>query len=190
MGQEIEHKFKGKEALFALLARDYPGLSPISMETAYFDDASRTLAGRQWMLRRRLENGDSLCTLKTPLPDGSRGEWEIRERDLPRALLQLVALGAPDELSTLGPLIQVCGARFLRRARLVAADGATFELALDQGVLLGGGRELPFWEVELEYKSGDLAAFRRYCEAFAHAYGLEPEPRSKFARAYALAQEE
>ena len=84
----------------------------------------------------------------------------------------------------------VCGARFTRlAAELPTADG-TAELALDSGVLLGGNKELPLCEVELEQKTGSDAATAALASEIAHAYGLQPETKSKFRRALALAQGE
>ena len=60
------------------------------------------------------------------------------------------------------------------------------ELALDEGVLLGGGRELPFAEVEVELKSGSDAVARDFAAALAAEFGLKPQPKSKLARAMAL----
>ena len=61
------------------------------------------------------------------------------------------------------------------------------ELALDQGYLLGGGKELPFSEVEVELKSGSEEAAVRFGQALAREMNLKPESRSKVARARALA---
>ena len=60
------------------------------------------------------------------------------------------------------------------------------ELAIDAGVLTGGGREIPLCEVEVELKSGSQDACDRYAEALATRFGLTPEPQSKFRRALAL----
>ena len=56
-------------------------------------------------------------------------------------------------------------------------------------MLLGGGRELPFTEVEVELKSGSEEAVTAFAEALAAELGLKPEHRSKVARARALAEE-
>jgi len=60
------------------------------------------------------------------------------------------------------------------------------ELALDEGILMGGGKEIPLCEVEVELKSGDI----RFCDLFAKTlaarFGLTPETKSKFRRALAL----
>ena len=85
--------------------------------------------------------------------------------------------------------MRVCGARFTRQCKTLAVEGSTVELALDRGILLGGGRELPLCEVEVELKSGSQDAAVAFAEALAEKYALVPEPKSKFARAAALSLE-
>jgi inorganic triphosphatase YgiF len=72
----------------------------------------------------------------------------------------------------------------------VELEGATAELALDQGVLLGNGRQIPLCEVEVEHKSGDEAVTAAFAQALANRFGLAPEGKSKFRRAMDLAQSE
>ena len=84
----------------------------------------------------------------------------------------------------------VCGARFTRRCCIVELGDAVVELALDRGVLLGGGREIPLCEVEAELKAGSRDAVIRFAANLAEQYGLQPERYSKFRRASALAEGE
>lgn len=191
MGREFELKYAATAAQLALLQERYPRLIPIAMETTYYDTPDGTFGKRRWTLRRRMENEKSVCTLKTPLPDGSRGEWEVECSSITEALIPLCEQGAPRELLALaaGGLTESCGARFTRLACPVILDGATVELALDRGVLVGGGRELPFAEAEVELKSGSEAAAIAFAHSLAQEFGLRPEPKSKVARARALAAE-
>lgn len=191
MGREFELKYAATEAELALLRSRYPQLTPIAMETTYYDTPAGTLGKLHWTLRRRMENGKSVCTLKTPLPDGSRGEWETECDKILNAIEPLCALGAPKQLAllTAGGVEPVCGAKFTRLAGRIDANGCTVELALDRGVLTGGGKILPFAEVEVELKDGAEAAAVAFAEALARELGLRPEPRSKVARARALAQQ-
>ena len=191
MGREFELKYAATEAELALLRSRYPQLTPIAMETTYYDTPAGTLGKLHWTLRRRMENGKSVCTLKTPLPDGSRGEWETECDKILNAIEPLCALGAPKQLAllTAGGVEPVCGAKFTRLAGRIDANGCTVGLALDRGVLTGGRKILPFAEVEVELKDGAEAAAVAFAEALARELGLRPEPRSKVARARALAQQ-
>lgn len=190
MGREFELKYRAEEAALSAIREAYGDFTAITMETVYYDTADHALSRRRWTLRRRLENGTAVCTLKTPSPDGSRGEWEVTCGDIREALSELCKLGAPEELGFLAaePLCVTSGARFTRQAKTLCFDGATLELALDQGVLLGGGKEAPFCEVEAELKDGSEDAVRAFAEDLAARFGLTEETRSKHARAMLLAQ--
>lgn len=190
MGREFELKFRAEPDVLESIRAEYGPFSPITMETVYYDTPGGYLKKLRWTLRRRYENGISVCTVKTPAPGGGRGEWEIRCPDIREAIPQLEALGAPKELSRLTRtgLVEVCAARFTRLAATLEISGATVELALDRGVLLGGGRELPFAEVEAELKAGSEEAVTAFAEDLARRYRLTAEPQSKQQRALALAK--
>lgn len=190
MGREFELKYRAEREDLEKIRRKFGDFREISMETTYYDTPLLTLRARRWTLRRRLENGVSVCTVKTPLPDGSRGEWEVEAPDISQGLPKLIALGAPEELARIvrDGVAPFCGARFTRLAKLLPTEDGTVELALDSGVLLGGGRELPFAEVEVELKSGSDRAAECFAQALAAEFGLSIQPKSKLARAMALSQ--
>ena len=189
MAIEFELKYGATPAQQeALLARFGDNARTISMETTYYDTPDRFLSARRITLRKRMENGTAVCTLKTPAEKGGRGEWECLCDDIYRAIPELCKLGAPENmlLLTIAKLEPICGARFTRTAMDIETPDFTAELALDRGVLTGGGREEPLCEVELELKSGDRATMTTYMGVLALKYGLVPENRSKFRRAQAL----
>ena len=192
MGREFELKFQATQDQFAALQRDFSGFAETKMETTYYDSPYRALGMRHWTLRRRMENGVSVCTLKIPTGDGGRGEWEVECGSIMQAIPRLCKAGAPLELMerTVNGVIPVCGARFTRLSALIPTGDGTAELALDEGVLLGGGREIPLMEVELEHKSGSEPETVLLARYLATRYGLVPEKRSKFARALAATSEE
>ncbi len=189
MGREFELKYRADAGKIAAIQEKYGDFTAISMETAYYDTFDMKLGMHHWTLRRRLENGVSVCTFKKPLDDGSKAEWEVEEPSILQGIFRLCQSGAPWELmrATAGGVEQICGAKFTRLAKTITVGSCTVELALDQGVLLGAGREMPLCEVEVELKAGadeDAAAF---AEALAREFGLVPEKKSKYARALALA---
>lgn len=192
MGREFELKYAADEAILEQLALRYPQHRTISMETTYFDTADHALSAQHMTLRLRRENEQTVCTLKTPLPDGSRGEWECLATDIESGVAALVAQGAPDMIKQYAcdSLFPVCGARFTRQAATIPTADGTAELALDRGVLLGGGQQRPLCEVEIELKSGSERAAVTLAQALANEFGLCPEPQSKFKRAMALAKGE
>lgn len=192
MGREFELKFCANDSIHQLIREAYDGWKRIEMETTYYDTPNGDLSARRVTLRRRLENGVSVCTVKTPVDDIGRGEWECECSDILDAIDTLCKLGAPEELKqwvTPG-LVRRCGARFTRLCREVRGAGSAMELALDAGVLLGGSKEIPLCEVELEHKDGSEAETLAFAAAFATQYGLIRERKSKFQRASELAEEQ
>lgn len=190
MSREFELKYRATPAILSVMAAEYPGGKTISMETTYYDVPSGALGTLHWTLRRRFENGVSVCTLKTPCPDGGRGEWEAECPDILTAVPLLIAAGAPAELAELTKdgVHTVCGARFTRQAVKIDFCGAELELAMDSGVLIGGGREIPLCEAEVELKSGTDAHAIAFAKLLAQKYTLVPEEKSKFKRAKDLAE--
>ena len=189
MGREFELKFSADAESFAALGAKWEDLTVISMETTYFDTPAGDLSRRHITLRRRMENGVSVCTVKTPDGGYGRGEWELECENIEAAVPMLCKLGAPESLLALTRegLVISCGARFTRRAKLLTLDGCTVEIALDEGVLLGGSKEAPLCEIEVELKAGSEEAAAAFAIELAQEYGLRPETRSKIARAMALA---
>lgn len=188
MGREFELKFRSDAGKNAAVRETYGEFSPISMETTYYDTPDRELRNRRWTLRRRYENGVSVCTVKTPAANGGRGEWEVEAEDISAALTALISLGAPEELIALTQkgIIEICAARFTRLAKTISLEDGAIELALDAGYLLGGGEALPFAEVEVELKAGEDTVATRFARQLAAQFHLEPEPKSKLQRALEL----
>ncbi len=190
MGRELELKFAASSETLDAMEEKYAPLTPITMHTRYFDTPHQVFRGRRWTLRLRLENGRPICTLKTRLSDGSRGEYETESGDIVSAIPALLEQGAPAELEELARegLEEVCGARFTRLARIIDVPGGQVELALDRGEFTGGGRTLPFTEAEAELKAGPDEVLARFGRALAAEFSLREEPRSKIQRAMALAE--
>ena len=190
MGKEFELKYAATAADLEKLKVRFPDLRTIAMETTYYDNAQGDFNRLHWTFRRRMENEKSVCTLKTPMAGHGRAEYETECDNLMDAVPLLIEQGAPKELLllTCRGITPACGAKFTRLAGTLEGDGFTAELALDEGLLLGSGKELPFREVEVELKEGSEEAVTAFAAALAAEFGLQPEPRSKVARARMLAQ--
>ena len=187
MSTEYELKFRATEAVLSAIDRAFPGGSVIEMETAYYDTPTGAMSNRRYTLRRRMENGISVCTLKTPAGD-ARGEWEAECDAIEAAIPKLVEMGAPADLTILAKegLVHICGAKFTRLAKTITLPECTVEIALDKGILLGGGKTEPLCEAEVELKEGEKAACDTFAKELADRFGLVTEAKSKFARALAL----
>lgn len=192
MGSEYELKYRADpESLHSIFTTFPARWQTISMETTYYDTPSRSLSQRRWTLRCRLENNVRVCTLKTPGVGAERGEWEVTCDSIERAIPELCKLSKCQELADLckDGLVVSCGAKFTRRAGTFTLRDAVMELALDEGVLLGGGKEIPLCELEVEHKDGNRESMERFATELASLYGLQLEEKSKFARALALCEE-
>lgn len=191
MGREFELKFAASEEQQQAIRNALgDGFQTIAMETTYYDTPDHRLSAVRYTLRRRMENGVAVCTVKTPADARGRGEWECRCDRIEDSVPELCKLGAPEDLRrwTEGGLIPICGARFTRLAKTVETHGTVLELALDTGKLLSGSREEALCEVEVELKSGTEEAAMAYAAELAGRFGLTPEKKSKFRRALALAE--
>lgn len=191
MGVEFELKFRANAQTLTAMDEAITGPRQVlQMQTTYYDTADKDLARQRHTLRRRMENDRSVCTLKAPAPDGGRLEFETESPKIEEAVPVLCKLSEDASLASLleKGLVEVCGAKFTRIAKTVTLPDCTVELALDAGVLIGGDRELPLWEVEVELKSGSRQACLAYAAQLALAYGLEQEKLSKFRRALDLAE--
>lgn len=189
MGIEFELKYTATADSQAAIARNVgSGYRTVRMETTYYDTPAGDLSRRHYTLRRRLENGVSVCTVKTPAGDLGRGEWETECPAIEDAIEPLCLLGAPKNLLllTMNGVTPICGARFTRRCCTLELEGCAVELALDSGVLTGGSREMPLCEVEVELKAGSRDAAIAFAESLAGTYGLTPQHKSKFRRALDL----
>lgn len=188
MATEYEWKFRANAEILSAIGAAFPESGvKFSMETTYYDTPTGTLSARHYTLRQRLENGESVCTLKTPA-GAARSEFEVRCEDIGEAIPQFPAMGCPKDFAGLVQegVTPICSAKFTRIAKTVVMPEGTVEIALDEGILIGGGREIPLCEVEVELKDGDV----RFCDLFAKAlsarFGLEKEDKSKFRRALSL----
>lgn len=191
MGRELEWKYSATkhdiEAVFHAYCTDW---KRIEMETTYYDTPTHELGAKKMTLRRRYENGNSVCTLKTAAENGARGEWECEQSDIRTAIAKLCALGAPSQLLSIGTLIEVCAARFTRFAAMLELPQCAVEIALDCGQLLGGGKSAPLCEIEVEHKRGSEQASEEFARSLAARFFLSEEPMSKYRRALALTEED
>ena len=193
MGLEFELKFRATPLQQVLLMKKFPQDSQsFAMQTVYYDTPDSALSRRAYTLRQRMENGLSVCTLKVPSGTYGRGEFEINCPAIETAIPELCKLSGIADLPALleKGITPICGAKFTRIAKTVVFPDFTAELALDSGVLTGGGKEIPLCEIELELKEGNAEALVAFGKQLAEEYALVPESKSKFYRARALAMGE
>jgi CHAD domain-containing protein len=141
-------------------------LEPRVFTSIYYDVPGGSLAAAGITLRRRIENGRSLWQLKLPSDDF---RLELEAEGGPRRL--------PDELLTLlhahvrhGPLERIAELRTRRRGELVARDGTTAEVTVDEVAVMDARRVRDeFVEVEVELRTGSPAQLDVLAEELAEA---------------------
>lgn len=192
MGYEFEMKYASTPAQQQKIAAAMgDAFELFHMETTYYDTPIGELSARRWTLRRRYENGQPTCTLKTPAGKLGRGEWDCPAEKIEDAITELSRRSGRAELAELAGhgLVPICGARFTRKAYTVSWGNSLVEVAVDCGILFGGHREAPICEVEIELKQGSPEDAVSYAANLAKQFGLTPEPKSKFRRALELTRQ-
>ena len=163
----------------------------------FMDTPDRSILASRHVCRKREVDGQILMTLKSgQTVDGAvhrREELEVTlEHELP------IGQWPPSEIRdrllaivgdvVLVPLFDQHQTRIIRWAS--HAERVVAEMSVDKVELSINNREESYFEVEFELKDGgtesDLAAI---AACLQNEWGLRPEPRSKFARALALASE-
>ena len=119
MGVEFELKYRATPGMLEKLREEFSeGSRSIAMETTYYDTPEGALSALRYTLRRRMENGISVCTLKTPADGLGRQEYEVLSTSVEEALERLGNQSGIDLLTlTEAGLVPVCGARFTRMTK-------------------------------------------------------------------------
>ena len=189
MAVEYELKYRATAEVLERIQAGFPGNYTVTeMPTTYYDTPGGDLAKLFWTLRHRREGYKHISTQKPPAGIDGRSEYEWSCESIHEAIPHLCRLSGSNALAQLVErgLVETCGARFTRTARIFTAGCTTTEMALDQGVLVNGEKEEPFAELEVELKRG----FREEADIsgllLSQAYGLEIENKSKFQRSKEL----
>ena len=116
MGLEYERKYAADENTLQKIHASFSEPSYIlQMETTYYDTVDGALSRQKITLRRRFENGVSVCTLKIPAGIIGRGEFQVEADCIENALPILCKLSGLAELENIAEkgLLPVCGAFFI-----------------------------------------------------------------------------
>lgn len=212
--QEVELKLALLPSQLAGLAARLGKAGPLAglkpsrqdLHSVYYDTPDLVLYSQRAALRvRRLQavRGSDparqvswVQTLKTANQSESalsaRGEWE---QALTHAKPQLAALppavwaGIDPDGSVFAALQPCFVTHFNRTAwQVTTPDGSVMEVALDIGTLQAGQRRAPIAELELELRSGRVAALFDVAQALARQVAVLPLSQSKAQRGFALAQ--
>ena len=101
MGKEFELKYAATPEILAAVRRELDSVTEIAMETTYYDTVNKDLSARHMTLRRRYENGTSVCTLKAPDGANRRKEYETEAANIEEAIPVLCKLSGWQELENI-----------------------------------------------------------------------------------------
>lgn len=185
MSREFGLKFAATPDGFAAVKAMYTDYQDIAMESTYYDTVDRKILNMGAMLRKRIEDGLAFCTLKTPGDMDTRCELEVQTDSVFVAIPELCKIGAPEWLLQFNRnnLVAASGARYRRLAKMIDTDDGSVELALDEGVFLQGGKEIPFCEIELELKEGERRSVWAIAEIIQSVPGVKRQSENKYQRA-------
>jgi len=177
---------------------DASSAESVFMEGAYFDTKSRVLKRNNIALRVRCEGSICFATLKWGGGSVVHGLHEHQEVNIPidtDSCFIAPPLDIFEESIDGQKMSELVGSEELevlfktlitrRRAKL-HYRGSIVELAIDQGKVTTGEKEEPISEMEIELYAGELADVLELTQTIAEKYDLQPENRSKYARAIAL----
>jgi CHAD domain-containing protein len=145
-------------------------LEPRVFTSVYYDVPGGSLAAAGITLRRRTEHGRSVWQLKLP-SDDSRLELEVEggPKKPPEEMLSLL-----HAYLRRGPLERVAELRTRRRGEVVARNGTTAEVTVDEVAVMDARRvQDRFVEVEVELRKGSPAQLDVLAGELADA-GAEP----------------
>ena len=147
---EYERKLEAPEG-FELPDLGGEPLEPRVFTSVYYDTDDRSLARAGLTLRRRTERGRSLWQLKLPSEDS---RLELEEAGGPAAPPSSLAKLLTAHLRH-GPVAPVAELRTRRTGSLVARDGTTAEVTIDDVAVMDALRVVEeFVELEVELKDG------------------------------------
>jgi inorganic triphosphatase YgiF len=146
------------------------GARSTRMTAHYFDTPGDTLGSQQMSLRLRKEGRRWFQTLKAQRSSSAdRLEHNVALR-VPSGTMPVLDIARHDGTEAGARLRQVLrgaasealGERYTtevtRLACQLSMSSSTVEAAFDSGILRSGERQVPICELELEYRSGDIAS--------------------------------
>jgi CHAD domain-containing protein len=183
---EYERKLEAPEG-FELPDLGGEPLEPRAFTSVYHDTAERSLARAGITLRRRTERGRSVWQLKLPAGDA---RLELEEKGGPGAL--------PDSLSKLlaahlrhGPVAPVAELRTRRHGALVARNGTTAEVTIDDVSVMDALRVVEeFVEIEVELKKGKPKQVKAIADELERAGAQETDGTPKLFRVLHVTREQ
>ena len=161
----------------------------VRQRSLYFDTPDHSLFKAGLSLRIRHAGRKRTQTVKARGSSSAglfaRPEWECAVPDDMPVLDDTAPIRAllGERADALTPVFEI---RFERRTWNIQTDGALIEMVLDRGAVVAGDRRSSICEIELELKSGDVAALFAFARKLDAAAPLRLGVLTKAERGYAL----
>lgn len=166
----------------------------IKIEAQYYDTEDLILKNNKMALRKRKENGETICCLKTSkTPSHSnfkiREEYEIKTDNIYDVISY--AKRKNDKNKVFKQLEnckfnKICDIKYTRKSIIIEYkkhDTCVMELCLDEGFCYREYQSVAFSEIELEYTAGSIEMFHQFAEIIEKEFKLEIQTKSKIAQA-------
>ncbi len=207
MASEIELKFQIPVQRLAALRRAVATHTAVvePLAAVYFDTPDELLARSRVALRLRREGAQWVQTLKAEgastmqrlehnvalppsAPGASRPALDLGRHQGSEAGQALArVLAGAEGGGDAGGLTERYATEVNRTRRVLRRGGCAFELALDEGRILAGGRVLPVCEIEFELLHGTPQDLLDLAGGWVDRFGLVLDVRSKSERGHLLA---
>lgn len=170
-----------------------PARRPVDQLTTYFDTGKGELRRAGYSLRLRRKGKSCHQTVKQRGADSggfsSRAEWETKV-ETPQLDFEALKATPVGKLLTKRDmrkrLATVSETQVRRTTWLIALGGSEIELILDEGRVVGNGREAPISEIELELKRGARADLFALAQLLGEGLTLRMGVMSKSERGFRL----
>ena len=203
---ELKYKIESKEKMdtiwndeFLASMEEEGSREQLVIKATYFDTEDYLLQKKQIAFRIRKEGERTIGTLKwrdhNPGVDGLYVREEINvpiENDeyfiTPSPSIFEASEMGKELIDTIGEkeLVGIFETVFTRRKLRIETGNTICEVSLDEGKILAASKSEPISELEIELYTGNQNDLISIGEKIAEKYELEPEKKSKYARAIAL----
>ncbi len=173
-----------------------PARRPVDQLTTYFDTDKGELRKAGYSLRLRRKGKSCLQTVKQRGADSggfsSRAEWETRV-ETPQLDFEALKATPVGKLLTKRDmrrrLAQVSETQVRRTTWVIPLGASEIEAILDEGRVVGNGRETPISEIELELKRGARADLFALAQMLGEGLTLRMGVMSKSERGFRLLED-
>lgn len=166
----------------------------INMKAIYYDTEESSLQEYKAAYRVRQENKSLVATYKQGISNKNGIAERIEINKFVEKLTPDITVFKDEK--TVWPLLQrlegkklepIVMTDFIRKALLIDWQDSKIEVSLDKGIIVGGKKQTPICELELELKFGKTSSLIDLESKINNKFNLTPSTVSKYKRGLILA---